>query len=104
VEIVNLHLAVYGRMDKPEFRKIPPQTEPVERALLEKRGVYFTGSGWLETPVYDRLALCAGAKIKGPAILEEKAAAALIGPDDRVCVDDYGNLVIELEVKQHGNS
>jgi len=46
---------------------------------------------------------CAGARLSGPAVFEEKAASALIGPEDTVLVDDYGNLVIELEVKNHEN-
>jgi N-methylhydantoinase A len=99
VEIVNLHLAVYGRMEKPEMSKLSPQTEPLDKALIENRSVYFTGGGWLETPIYDRNALLAGAKITGPAIIEEKAAATLVGANDALHVDDYGNLVIELEGK-----
>jgi N-methylhydantoinase A len=99
VEIVNLHLAVYGRMEKPEMRKLPKHTGPLDKTAAEKRSVYFTDGGWLETPIYDRNALLAGAKLTGPAIVEEKAAATLVGPGDVLRVDDYGNLVIELEVR-----
>ena len=99
VEIVNLHLAVYSRMDKPELNKLAKQTEPLEMALLETRNTYFTQGGWMETPVYSRSALLAGAEIKGPAIVEEKAASTLIGPGDILLVDDYGNLVITGEEK-----
>ena len=97
VEIVNLHLAVYSRMEKPALNKLPPQTGPIGTALIEERDAYFTQGGWLKTPVYDRTALRAGAVIKGPAIVEEKAAATLVGPDDTLRVDDYGNLVITRE-------
>jgi N-methylhydantoinase A len=99
VEIVNLHLAVYGRLEKPELTKLPKQTDPLEKALLERRSVYFTEAGWLETPVYDRNVLLAGAGITGPAIVEEKAAATLVGPGDVLRVDDFGNLIMELEGK-----
>jgi N-methylhydantoinase A len=99
VEIVNMHLAVYSRMEKPALNKIPPQTEPLEKALLETRDVYFTQGGWLKTPVYNRSALLAGAALTGPAVVEEKAAATLVGPDDTLRVDEYGNLVITREDK-----
>ena len=99
VEIVNLHLVVHGRMDKPQLSRLPKQKEPVEKALLHRRSVFFTQAGWLDTPVYDREELLAGAKISGPAVIEEKASAALVGPGETLLVDDYGNLVIELTEK-----
>ena len=99
VEIVNLHLAVYSRMEKPELNKLAKQTEPLEMALLETRNTYFTQGGWMQTPVYSRSALLAGTELKGPAIVEEKAASTLIGPGDTLLVDDYGNLIITGEEK-----
>lgn len=99
VEIVNLHLAVYSRMEKPTLNKLSKHTEPLEKALLEERSTYFSQGGWLKTPVYDRNALLAGAVITGPAIVEEKAAATLVGPGDTLRVDDYGNLVVTGEEK-----
>ena len=99
VEIVNLHLAVYSRMEKPTLSKLPPQTGPIEKALRQVRTVYFTQGGWLEAKVYDRAALLAGAVVTGPAVVEEKAAATLVGPDDTLVVDEYGNLVITREAK-----
>ncbi|MDR1203877.1 MAG: hydantoinase/oxoprolinase family protein [Peptococcaceae bacterium] len=99
VEIVNLHLVVYGRMEKPAFNKLAPQQAPVAEALVERRQVYFTWDGWMETPVYSRKALLAGAKLTGPAVVEEKDAATLVGPGQSLTVDDYGNLIIETEVK-----
>jgi N-methylhydantoinase A len=100
VEIVNLHLVVYGQMEKPAFNTLAPQREPVEKALKERRQVYFTWDGWIETPVYSRKALLAGAKLTGPAVVEEKDAAALVGPGQMLTVDDYGNLIIETEGRQ----
>jgi N-methylhydantoinase A len=97
VEIVNLHLTVHGLINKPEPGKLAPQRGPVDQALKERRRVYFTHGGWLETPVYDRAALLAGANLTGPAIVEEKAAAALVGPGETLRVDEYGNLIIELD-------
>ncbi|MDR2759088.1 MAG: hydantoinase/oxoprolinase family protein [Spirochaetaceae bacterium] len=99
VEIVNLHLAAHGRMDKPELHKLPIRQGPVEEAIKERRRVYFTRDGWQDTPVYDREALFAGVKLQGPALIEEKAAATLVSAGQTLRVDEYGNLIIETEVK-----
>ena len=100
VEIVNLHLTAHGIIDKPRPGKLSPQREPVDKALTGRRRVYFTHGGWQEAPVYSRSALLAGAEISGPAVVEEKAAAALIGTGESLRVDEYGNLVIELGGKE----
>jgi N-methylhydantoinase A len=99
VEIVNLHLAAHGKTDKPEPQKLPVREGSAEGALKERRQVYFTRDGWQDTPVYDRGALFAGLKLHGPALIEEKAAAALVGAGQTLRVDEYGNLIIEGEVK-----
>jgi N-methylhydantoinase A len=99
VEIVNLHLAVHGRMDKPEFQKLPVRQGAPKGMIKERRRVYFTREGWQDTPVYDRDTLFAGAKLEGPALIEEKAAAALVGTGQTLRVDEYGNLIIEREDK-----
>ena len=97
VEIVNLHLAAHGRMDKPELHKLPVREGSTTEAVKERRQVYFTRDGWHDTPVYDREALFAGAKLEGPALIEEKAAATLVGTGQILRVDAYGNLIIERE-------
>jgi N-methylhydantoinase A len=68
----------------------------VDKALAGRRRVYFTHGGWQEAPVYSRSALLAGAEISGPAVVEEKAAAALVGTGESLRVDEYGNLVIRV--------
>ena len=46
------------------------------------------------TPVFDRTSLAAGHVITGPAIIEEAASVTVLGPQHRLIVDDYGNLMI----------
>ena len=53
-EIVNLHLVAYGRLQKPELKKIPKQKGDISVALKEKRSAFFSEDGWLDTPIYDR--------------------------------------------------
>ncbi|GHV13087.1 5-oxoprolinase [Spirochaetia bacterium] len=103
IEIVNLHLAVYGSMEKPQLKKIAKQTEPLEKALLEKRSVYFTGDGFIDVPVYDRAKLFAGAVITGPLLVEEKAASTLVYQGQNLTVDDFGNLIISAVLAENNN-
>jgi N-methylhydantoinase A/oxoprolinase/acetone carboxylase beta subunit len=37
-----------------------------------------------------------GVIIDGPALIEERESTVIIGPGDRVQVDEFGNLIAEL--------
>ncbi|MBQ2698237.1 MAG: hydantoinase/oxoprolinase family protein, partial [Clostridia bacterium] len=98
-EIVNLHLVAYGRLAKPELKEIAPQEGGVESALKETRSVFYAGDGWLETPIYDRARLGAGAVIAGPVVVEEPTTATVVCPGQKLSVDKFGNLIVETEVQ-----
>jgi N-methylhydantoinase A len=57
-------------------------------SVLKKRFIAFT--------VYDRLKLYPGARIPGPAIIEEKESTIVIGEDSRARVDEFGFVWIDL--------
>ena len=62
-----------------------------------KRSVYFAElSKAVATPTYLRDALKAGNRIEGPALVEEHASTTVVLPGDRLRVDEFGNLVIEV--------
>jgi N-methylhydantoinase A len=63
--------------------------------LIERRPTFFDG-GFVETPVYARARLAAGARIEGPALIEEAESTAVIGPGASVTVDEHGNLLMTL--------
>ena len=98
-EIVNLHLVAYGQLNKPALQKIAPQNGSISNALKETRRVFFSGDGWLETPIYDRSKLGYGAKAEGPLVVEEPTTATVVCPGQYLSVDEYGNLIIETEVE-----
>ena len=60
-----------------------------------RRRVWFEDK-WLQSPAYAREALRAGNRINGPALVEEHASTTLVQPGDRLEVDGYGNLDIEV--------
>ena len=61
------------------------------------RRAYHPGSGTMtDWPVYDRYALTPGMALDGPALIEERESTCVVGPGDRVVVDERLNLVAEL--------
>jgi N-methylhydantoinase A len=58
-------------------------------SLLKKKFVPFT--------VYDRLKFYPGARMAGPAIIEEKESTIVIGEDARARVDEYGFVWIDIK-------
>jgi len=61
------------------------------------RPVYFPGSGFVETPVYNRYALAPGTALHGPAVIEERESTLVAGPDCHIAVDRHLNLIIDID-------
>ena len=60
------------------------------------RAAYFPeAGGYVQTPVYDRYGLQPGARLAGPAIVEERESTSVIGPGALISVDAHRNLVAE---------
>jgi N-methylhydantoinase A len=97
-EIVSLRSAVSGIMSKPPFEKIETgSTQPPAKAGVGERSVYFPEArGYVRTPLFSRTALLARNVIAGPALIEEHASTTVVHPGDRLEVDSFGNLVIEI--------
>lgn len=95
VELVSVRLTSVGRIEKPPPRAVAEDggAEPKER-----RQVYFAeAGGYVDCAVYDRYALGAGARLPGPAVVEEFDSTTVVHPGFSVRVDGVGNLVIEKE-------
>jgi N-methylhydantoinase A len=60
----------------------------------DAREVFFDGE-FVETPVYWRDDLPAGATFYGPAIVEQLDTTTVVEPDMEATVDEYGNLILE---------
>jgi N-methylhydantoinase A len=62
------------------------------------REAYFgSAGGFTETAIYDRAELGPGATFTGPAVVEEVNSTTVVPPTDAVSVDEYGNLVIDID-------
>ena len=97
-EIVSIRTSVSGAMPKPALRKIGAgAAKPAADAGNGVRSVYFSGAGgWVDTPTFQREQLRAGNAIAGPALIEEYASTTVVFPGDRLSVDPFGNLSIEV--------
>jgi N-methylhydantoinase A len=94
VEVVNIESTVYGRVDKPK-RMALGKGKPVAKALKGNRDAVFSADGKrLKTPVYDGALLGAGAKIAGPAIIEEVTTTIVIEPGWKAALDESGSYLI----------
>ena len=59
-----------------------------------QRDVDFDAAGVHVADIYDRDKLGAGSEFSGPAVVEEAGSTTVVFPEQRVAVDDYGNLHI----------
>lgn len=98
VEIVNWRLSAKGRVS-------PLKLEPVARHATTKgddarkgtRPVYFpSGKSFVDATIYEHDLLVPGQEFYGPAIIEQKESTVVVEAGDRVQVDDYLNLLIDL--------
>ena len=96
-DIVSLRVSAIGRLAKPPFPQIARgETAPPADARRGARAVTFEGSGAVDAIVYDRAKLLEGNRIDGPAIIEEAASTTVVEPGDRVTVNAFGHLILEL--------
>ena len=72
------------------------ETGALEDAVTGSRSVYFGAvNGWQDSKVYRRRSLPEGARIEGPAVIEEMSATTILLPGQMAELDTAGNIVIE---------
>lgn len=93
VEIFALKLVTQGIIPKPTMPKVR-ETGDAESALTGSRQVYFDeAGGYVETPVYNREKLLPGARIMGPAVVEQLDSTVVLPPETSSVVDPYLNII-----------
>ena len=94
-EVVELtHLRVTARRAELMPRLQAP--EAAGAAPVAEREVWFGPQRPLPCPVHRREALAAGARVAGPAVIEEADSTTLLHPGDELVVHDSGVLVITI--------
>ena len=97
VEVVSYRLR--ARVAVPKYIQrgaSPPITEqPVEAARTGERVVFFDGRTPVAATIYERDRLEIGARVEGPAIVEQFDSTVVINPGWHGRVDGFRNLVLE---------
>jgi N-methylhydantoinase A len=99
--LVNLCVSGFGLIERPQMPKLAGRTG--NPAPKSSRAVYF-GTGFLDTPVFDRASLPPAGRINGPAVVEEFGSTTVVFPGQYVEVDPHGILVIRAKSSQDKSS
>jgi N-methylhydantoinase A len=96
VELVNARVAAIGVTDDVELR-VSEDGDAAAAAPTAHRDVYFDeAADFIETPIFGRAGLGAGATIDGPAVIEQADTTVLVPPGARAAVDRYLSIVIDV--------
>jgi N-methylhydantoinase A len=94
VEMVNMRLGVIGKRTKLKFPRLGKSQKV---AAAARRDVYFDDPKKpVRCPVYERAALKAGARIVGPALVQEHGTTTVLFNKDECKVAPSGELIIKL--------
>jgi N-methylhydantoinase A len=101
VEIVNFQVTAIGRIPKPatkRFDLVPgAQQRPQQATPSEIRQAYFNATDACDVPVWRRDDLRPGARIEGPAVIEEPTSTIVLYPGQSATVDAYLNIEVEVQ-------
>lgn len=92
VEIVNWRLTATAPLERPAR----PAPAPGSAIPAGRRPVWFAPDTPVDTEVWQRAALPAGAALAGPAVIEQLDATTLLFPGDTLHVQPDGSLLIEV--------
>jgi N-methylhydantoinase A len=95
VEVVNVRVRLTAKTDQVELPCRALRSGDGSQAVLKTRRIYFAGE-WRESKVYRRELLVPGDSFPGPALITEYSSTTVLPPDCLARVDEYINLVIEV--------
>jgi N-methylhydantoinase A/oxoprolinase/acetone carboxylase beta subunit len=90
VEFVNFRAVHTYPLPRPRVIPAARATGSLDDARLGERPAYF--DGFVTTAIYERARLPLGARVPGPAIVEQSDTTTVIPPRVTALVDDAGNL------------
>jgi N-methylhydantoinase A len=93
VMMVNLRLSALGRFDNKLPLAAVSRTE--DRGERGRRPVIFESKP-VDCPIYLRSGFKGGDRLDGPAVIEEVGATILVYPGDKMLVNEFGHLVIDV--------
>ena len=103
IEIVNIRVIGTGEIEDLEPIKIQKSSGNIEDAVVDERMVTFKVDEKpvkMSTKVYDRTKFGAGDVINGPAIINQMDTTIVVEPGCVGRVNDYGIIVIDINVEE----
>jgi N-methylhydantoinase A len=98
LELVTVAVTATGSGPEVRFPEHRPGTCDVAEARKADRPVYFPETrGYIRCAIYDRARLPVGARIEGPAVVEEPESTTVLPPGSTAEVDPWANLLVSLE-------
>ena len=94
VEFVNFRAVHRYPLPRPDVRPPARAEGAAAGARIGLRRAYFVPDGFLETAIYERARLALGARVSGPAIVEQDDTTTIVPPGHTGVVDPSGNLRI----------
>jgi N-methylhydantoinase A/oxoprolinase/acetone carboxylase beta subunit len=92
VEFVNFRAVHTYPLPRPRLRPATRAGGTAEEARIGQRRAWFSPGGFVLTAVYDRGRLPLGARVSGPAIVEQTDTTTVIPPGHAGLVEPSGNL------------
>jgi N-methylhydantoinase A len=96
VEMVGLHIVATAEVGKLTMTPAPLSGADAAPAKKGKRTVDYALDGIHTATIYDGTRLAPGMKFEGPAVVEDPGTTIVIHPGNRVSIDGFRNLHIEL--------
>ena len=93
--LVNLHTAAIGRRPQVDITALASGARSGPPEATATRRVWFQ-QGWRDTPIYRRAHFGPGAKLEGPAVLEQMDTTIVLEPGCAAEADELGNLVVSV--------
>jgi len=94
IELVTIRLRARGAVSAPSLA-IEDRSRSIDDAVRETREVIYDGETH-EARIYDGTRLPVGASFPGPAVIEGAQSTTVLPPSQRITVDEYGTLLIEV--------
>ncbi|MEO3388605.1 hydantoinase/oxoprolinase family protein [Mesorhizobium sp. CAU 1741] len=94
VDVVAVRLTALGQLPSPGT---PPLQDGASDSPKPRttRKVWFEQPEAVDTPVYDRASFAPGARVEGPAVIDQFDATTLVFPGDVATVDEALNIIID---------
>jgi N-methylhydantoinase A len=97
VELVGIHVVASAEVGKLTMQEKPKSATPASAAVKGARKVDYALEGIHDATIYDGTRLEPGMTFSGPAVIEDPGTTVVIHPGNRVEIDGFGNIHIDIK-------